>query len=263
MATLASLMIDIAREIASIKRNGTATGGSTQTLIDTDLTEQDVTFEKGTLWIISSTNNAGLCRRIVNYGESTLKLDGNALANPIVGGDTYFAIGPEPLGYDDIYDCALEALRAYRYEQLDTTLVVVDGQAEYSLPTGVSNVYGIQIAENTATPYGWSQYFYGWKEINGKIYLPESHIFTQAAGNKIQIRYVAPHATIGLSGTIASGVNYPYLVADALERAWANIIRKSSTKDYPNAAEFMNRAAQKKLEISYSISYPTKDPKFI
>jgi hypothetical protein len=263
MATLAQLMQDISREISEVKRNGIATGGSTSTLIDTDMNQQNFAFETGTLWIIASTNNAGLCRRVINHSEATLKLDGAVLSNAIIANDTYFLAGPEPLEFDDLYDCALEALRSYRYEQVDTTLVVVANQEEYTLPTGVSNVYGIEIAENTTTPYSYSQYFYGWREINGKIYLPPEHIFSQAAGNKIKLRYVVPHATIALTGTISAGVNYPYLVADAIERAWANVLRKTATKDYPNAVEFLNRASQKKLDLSYSISFPVRDPKFL
>lgn len=74
--------------------------------------------------------------------------------------------------------------------QVDETLTVVDDQTEYTLPSGVSNVVRVQVASSASADYDY-QTLYNWREIGGKLYLPDEMAHT--AGRKIRVYYNAPH----------------------------------------------------------------------
>jgi hypothetical protein len=112
---------------------------------------------------------------------------------------------------EDMVDAINIALSEVGHVTLvDETLTVVDDQTEYDLPSGVANVVRVQIANSSTTDYDYATIF-TWREINGKLYLPDELGFS--AGNKIRIYYNNTHDSVeDDTDTISDDIPIPMLV---------------------------------------------------
>lgn len=144
MTTLVEAMLETARLVTPIVE-GTATGGSTTTLIDTNRTEPPEFFTGGILFMTGG-DLSGSCYAITGYGENTMTIPTAAAA--VSNGDTYAAV---PGGYFDketLKQAIFYGLRGYGLIMLvDESLSFVAEQAEYDLPANVSNIRRVEIAE--------------------------------------------------------------------------------------------------------------------
>jgi len=96
---------------------------------------------------------------------------------------------------------------------VDTTLVAVDDQLEYSLASGTYNVVKIEIENDVVDNYDYHTIEY-WHEADGKIYLPEALKYT--AGNTIRIYYnPVPTVVSEETDTISDDIPLPLLTATA------------------------------------------------
>lgn len=138
------LVYKIMSDLGTIKVQGTATGGSTTTLIDTNalrLTENDY-FNEGTLFIkndSSGTANDKLFAKIKDYTQTSKTIEiFDTLSEAIAAGDTYAAATRRyPLFVVENKINNQLFLDGYIPGE-DTSLTTVADQLEYTLPSGAS-----------------------------------------------------------------------------------------------------------------------------
>jgi len=75
----------------------------------------------------------------------------------------------------------------------DVTVVIADTE-EYTLPSGVSGVVKVEVANAAAEPYEWATYFQ-WQEAGGKLIFDPNY-GPSTVGRIIRIWYNAPHAEV-------------------------------------------------------------------
>ena len=152
MTNFIDTVVAVARKLA-VLRTGTATSGSATTLADTvHRTEVDEHFIDGTIFITGTTddlaplNEWGIVSAFVNAtGLATF----TELTAVIGAGDTYGIISSRfPL---DIIKTAInDEIIKYKAPRFDrTSLDVVIGQSEYTLPAGINRYNLINVYEET------------------------------------------------------------------------------------------------------------------
>lgn len=233
MTTLIGAMLETAR-LMGVVTEGTATGGSTTTLVDTGLDHPAGYFEGGTLWALSG-NNSGLCQKVTSFMEGTLTF-GTTLSTPIASGDNYAVATPEFPKYK-LKQAVLHVLRFSPILKTDDTTVVTADTEEYALPTGVSNIKRIEAAAESSAPYNFVP-LYSWRERNGKV------IFNPApsnTGNILRIWYEGAHGEIAESGTILDSVDINWLKWSAAAFLYRDSITRIK-KDDPVRVDLLNEA---------------------
>lgn len=244
MTTLKEAMLETAR-ILGIVREGVATGGSVTTLIDTILDEPNDYFTKGTLWVLTSTNNAALCQVVKAYAERTITLT-TAVSNAIVAGDTY-AVAAPLFPKHALLQAVNKALRFEHIIKTDDTLTVTANTQEYSLLSGVSNVKRVDVATSTSVPYAFQPNFHV-KEWNGKIVFDDGKEPTET-GMKIRLWYQGTHGELAETGSLLPSVDMNWLKWAAATYALRDHIRRIE-KDGQVDLELLNEA--KTMEAQYA-----------
>jgi hypothetical protein len=198
MATLIEAALRVTQKLHDVYY-GTATGGTTTTLVDTLCTEQQGYFNNGVMWLTSGSN-IGEWVEIVSFGNGTFTFK-SAVTPSIALGDKY-AVIPDDLSRNLLRNVINEACKSVsKIYTSDSTLVVVANQEEYTLPTGVSDVRRVEVAENATSPYSYGVNAY-WKENGGKLYFHPNHIPDQTAGNKIRLWYATIHPDLDDTSTL-------------------------------------------------------------
>lgn len=149
-------LLDLARLVGE-KFAGTATGGSTTQLVDTNLkSTADGFFNNGTLFIASGTNNLETTIPVTAYTNSSRTFTFAALGSAINAGQRYEVTR---LQYQraDLLEAVNQALQEIgTVTQKNDTLMSIASTEEYTLPTGVVNVVRVEVAANSSAPYGWA-----------------------------------------------------------------------------------------------------------
>ena len=259
MTTLIEAMLETARVMGVVKE-GTATGGSTTTLIDTGLDDPAGYFTKGTLWILSGTYS-GTCDVVKMFNEGTFTLTAT-LAGAIVAGITYAVANSEYPKYK-LKQAVLSALRFAPILKTNDTLTVTADTEEYSLPSGVSNVKRVDVAGSLTAPYAFVPNLH-WKEWNGKLFF-ESGKEPSGTGLIIRLWYEGAHGEIAESGSILSSVDMNWLKWTSAAFLYRDLIKKIQ-KDNPTDIDLLNEAKAFEAEAKQNaargelISMPS-DPK--
>ena len=161
---LSTATLELARKLQHV-REGTATGGSATTLIDTGRAEADDDWNGGTLWVKVGTNNTGKSREITDWTNSTGTFLFATMTTVCAAGDTY-AASDKKFPRDLLIRAVNNALRSIGNVQAEnTTLTTVADQETYTLPAGVYNVKQIHIADSLTAPYEWVPQLGIWEEI--------------------------------------------------------------------------------------------------
>jgi hypothetical protein len=255
MTTLTAVMLDVAREIG-IVREGAATAASTTSLTDSVLSDPPEQYNGGTLWVTSGSA-MGAIRRVTRFGEGafnwTVALPG------IQAGDTYAAARPF-MSMQDIRQAVLSALSDTNVSLTDTSLAVVSGQEEYTLPSGVADVRRVEVAASAAAPYGYTRN-YSWTTQAGILIFDRSKAPT-STGYKIRLWYVGRHPIIDVAGIVNDGVNLNWLKWSAVTNAWRTYI-SATRKDNPTAQDLFNEAKMNEAGLrarQYSTPPLPRDP---
>lgn len=209
MTTLFDLLLKTADRLRG-GRYGTATGGSTTTLVDTLLVESNDFFNGGTLFHLTG-NNANKSAVITDWNSSTFTFTIPTQAGANAAGVQY-AVFPKRFRRDAMVEAINQALADLGpFDQIDETLTVVEDQEVYTLPTGIYDVKQVHIATNDAAPYDWQIYHY-FREQNGSLYFGDQHL-PLTAGRKIRILYRAPHARVSADADTITDAASPELIA--------------------------------------------------
>jgi len=175
---------------------GTATGGSTTTLVDTDITVSralpDDWFNGGPIWFRSG-NNDGKTATITDWANSTGTFTFATQSGACAASDLYAATNNDYPYYVlamAINDALVDRIPNVPAEYSDATFITVSDQMDYNLPAGVYNVHKVEVATSTSTPYNYIP-TYRWREIGGQISFDEGAQYS-AAGYRIRLTYVVP-----------------------------------------------------------------------
>lgn len=232
MSTLADLTLSLARKITDVIE-GTATGGSTTTLIDTSqLTSfADDYFIAGTVWFLSTTLS-GVTATISDSVQSTGTLT-FATQSATASGVRY-ALANEKFRRSYLRQFINSALRDIRFPKVDDTLTIVLGTTEYVLPTGVDEVLEISRKAYSGT-YARQ---YNWRQIAGKLYFDKA-----PDGALLRLIHNGQHAELTADTDVITiaGLNQERLVWEAAVYAWRWMLQMYG-KDNPLAGQMLTEA---------------------
>lgn len=188
MTTVFDVSLRMAKEVMDVIE-GTATGGSTTTLVDTAQTTQaNDYYNGGMLWIKSGTH-AGKVFAITDYaagGTFTF----TAVTGAIAAGVRY-AVARSLYPWDRITSSIQTALDSTWVTDVDTSLEGDGETLEFTLPTDVKRVYKV---ETVGDLYGRSQCSH-WRETHdGKLRF--DYGYPPRDGETIHVYYKAPHDEI-------------------------------------------------------------------
>lgn len=236
MTTLVEVMLEVARTMGSVFE-GTATGGSTTSLIDTGLETIADHFLNGTLWILSG-DQSGDCVLVKTHDGNTVTFA--TASHAIAAGVTYALANADYPKYL-IKQAVLDVLRFDECLLKNDTLTVTEDTEEYSLPSGVDSVYSVQVAKNSTEPYSFIDHYY-WKEYDGKLIFDRGR-YPVEEGMIIRLWYLGRHGTIVEDGSVKATVPINWLIWKAI----VNLYRKKYihiAKNSPEQIELLNEAKE-------------------
>jgi hypothetical protein len=200
--TLATLTYRVARELGIVKE-GTATGGSTSTLLDSSgRTEADDYWNNGTAWLLYDAGGAaaapqGEFASITDFASTGGVISTVWTVAPAAG-DRY-AIAKKRYRKADLIQAVNRALQDLGTIPVvdSTTITTADNQTEYTLPvaanTDLRQVW-LQTNDDDSNDNRW-HLIHGWKiqhAVAGTghtIILPTQY----SSGYAIKLVYMAPH----------------------------------------------------------------------
>lgn len=251
MTTVAEISLKVMKEVTDVI-TGTATGGSTTTLIDTTLltTQPNDHFNNGRIWILSGTH-AGKVFAITDFVQSTGTVTFAAVTGAIAAGVRY-AIARNAYPWDQVVSAIQSALDTTYITALDSTLTG-DGQTlEFTLPSGVFDVLRIE-TEDTADAHSGKYPAHHWREIhNGKIrfdfgyapdddytihvyyksYHPELTDYTTTINNEIDVEWLRYKAAQELLwwGVTMYGQQVEYRIEERMNKVMLGLQRRTARR---------------------------------
>ena len=189
MTTLADAMLEVAKIITHVRTGMTTSNGTTTTMIDNTMTEPDDYWNGGYLWTFGLYNKFGVTP--TDYVRST----GTVTFTPALSGiwvaNAPYAIMGREYTRSQLVMAINQALADIGdYPQEDDSLVTVENQRDYTLPTPVANIARVEIAQNLQEPYDYYEYHW-WNEIPGSsqgiLRLDYDHL--PMPGYKIKVIY--------------------------------------------------------------------------
>lgn len=232
MTTFYDLIKELAYNIGDT-REGTATGGTTTTLIDTTLGEANDYYNKGTLLIEQATP---VIVKVTDYASATTTFTFGAIDTAVAAGIAYTAIHMRwPL---DVLRRAinLALLEHGKVMDIDESLTIVADQERYTKPgTVTDDIRRIELGDEDED--NW-EIHYGWRVEDGEIrFLGWNPTDTTKTA---RIHYVKQHAALdALTDTLDEQVNREALMVSACKHAlkWRNA---KVGKDEPGITELLN-----------------------
>lgn len=227
MPTLFDLTHRVASELG-ITFGGTATGGSTTTLIDTALLDLYPSgyFLEGTVWVLHDAGGAGAAPQgewglVSQWNDQTTTVTfSNTLTAAIASGD-YYKIAPASYTLHMLRDAINRTLDEIGMVEVfdGSSLTGADSQTEYTLPATdilVKRVL-IQSDQNDANDNRWRE-LNGWRVEKTASGSADTLILASQppTGYKIGIVYSKNHPQVySASDTIDERVHIPQLVTRA------------------------------------------------
>ena len=179
--TLASATLKLAKILTHVV-SGTASGGTTTTLVDSDFPWQnsggvvpaDDHYNGGTIWFTSGDND-GITEMITDWAKTTKTFTFATLSDAIVSGVKYSACNMKYPRYilQEAINYALSNIGDVPQLYTNAAFITVADQINYDLPSGVYNVLKVEIARSTSTPYDFVEHKH-WREIEDDIYFDEN-----------------------------------------------------------------------------------------
>lgn len=192
MTMLFQVLLDVART-CGVLVSGTATGGSTTTLVDSNRLEQDDYFKGGTLFFRSGTGLINTTAKPTAYTGSSGTFTFATQTAPSAG-VLYSASNQSRDTLVQAVNLALTHMGVYT--AIDTSLALVNGSLAYTLPDGVSNVVRVEAPVLYDTINNNLAYakMYQWEEDRGTLRL--KYPITGAYGEDLRIYYNTYHPEV-------------------------------------------------------------------
>lgn len=218
---LYDIMLRVAELISDVY-DGTATGGSTSTLIDTNMGAQAEQYSGGTCWITSGSA-VGDILTVKQSSEVKLTFVETASAG-IAAGNTY-SVAPPVFPKKLIKQAVNWTLKNIKVPTSNKALTISAGVI--TLPTGVSDICQVIVGGVRMTH---------WQEINGTI------VFDNASTTgSLELKYMAQHAEVDEDDEINPAVNLVYLLWASAAYLWRNYVQRVK-RDDTTAIDMLNEA---------------------
>lgn len=238
MTTLLDISLKVAKEVMDVIE-GTATGGSTTTLVDSALGAlPDDHFNNGRLWIKSGTH-ADKIFQVTDFATSTGTVTFAAVVGAIAAGVRY-AIARNSYPWDQIVSAIQRALDSTWVTGIDSTLEGDGETLEFTLPTGVYDVKRVEF-EDTAQANTGRRNSTHWRETStGKLRF--DYGYAPIDGYTIHVYYRDQHAELtDYSVVISNEINVEWLKwAAAQELLWWGVSMYGQQVEY-RIEERMNK----------------------
>lgn len=187
MTTLADITLRVAHNAVRVYE-GTATGGSTSTLVDTKLTQPAGTFDNGTLWILSGTHS-GKIFPVTSFKSNTLSF--TAVVGEIAAGVRYAVLAPT-VPYEEVRRAVNDTLESFLAESTDDTLTGDGETLIFDLPADVYNVRQVFLGSTINDEIRRRSTHC--REENGVIRFDPG--YAPVDGAKIYLHYFQPHSEL-------------------------------------------------------------------
>ena len=255
MTTLLDISLKVAKEVMDVIE-GTATGGSTTTLVDTALGAiPDDHFNNGRLWIKSGTH-ADEIYQVTDFATTTGTVTFAAVTGAIAAGVRY-AIARNSYPWDQIVSAIQRALDQTWVTGIDSTLAGDGETLEFTLPTGVYNVKRVEFSD-TAVTHGGRKNSTHWRETSaGTLRFDYGH--APIDGYTIHVYYRDQHAELTASTVaISNEINAEWLKwAAAQELLWWGVSM------YGQQVEYRIEERMNKVMGMLKGKSPRREPDFI
>jgi hypothetical protein len=202
--TLFNCTYELARALGVVEE-GTATGGSTTTIIDTvERLEADDFFNGGTAWILYDAAGAGAAPQgemsiVTDQALSTNTLTLRSTLTAAVGAGDKYAVARTRYPLNLLIQKVNEALVGVVIEKTDiSTVVIANLQTEYSLPSDVIELKEVWISTNVDTDDNRWQRVYDWSIQKSATGTANKLIFDHqySTSTVVKLVYLAYHATL-------------------------------------------------------------------
>lgn len=239
MTTAADITIKVYREVEDVIE-GTATGGSTTTLVDSTLlgTLPNDHFNGGRLWILSGTHT-GKVFAITDFATTSGTVTFASVTGAIAAGVRY-AICRSAYPWDQVVSAVQRALESTWVTGIDSTLDGDGETLEFTLPAGVYDVKKVEF-ENAAIANSGYKISTHWRETSdGKLRF--DYGYAPADGYTIHVYYRKLHDTItDYTTTISNEINAEWLKwTAAKELLWWGVTMHGQQVEY-RIEERMNK----------------------
>jgi hypothetical protein len=210
-ATLFDVVLRLAREVVLV-RQGTATGGTTASLTDSVSAFPIDTFRGGTLFLLND-----IIFRAITQQNGGIFTWAAVVSDAPDAGDPY-AVADNDIPLDVLVASINTAIRSMTIPAEDITLLTVASQEEYTIPANVGEIYKVEIAANTTSPYGFVEHF-RWNQVGGKLRFAKSHK-PATTDYVIRLTHRRVHTDITAEATaIPNDINLDYLHWSAVQIA--------------------------------------------
>ena len=258
MATTAELLLRTAELLRGL-RYGTATGGSTTTLVDTAMAEPDTYFNNGTIWFLSG-NNAGKSAVVTDYDLTTHTFTFATQSAACAAGNRYAVLDADYTREALVAALNTALLMIGPIDTVDDTLTVVADQETYTIPSGMSNVKRVQVAGDTTAPYQWGTPLRHWHEKNGTLHVDYSTV--QGLGADAPIRLIGEkyHARVWAdTDTVTDAVRQESI---AIEAAYYAALTRSGYNENSSddAKNTLDRLEKLRAMNPVRVQRMSKDP---
>lgn len=268
MANLFDLTLRLAA-LLGVLMEGTATGGSTTTLIDTvDRNEDDDIWRGGTLWITYDAAGAGAAPegemvRITSWVNSTHTMTIPTLTAAVAAGDLY-AAAKRRYSLWLLKQKINEALNDLGDVSLvDTSLTVAGAQTEYTLPLTVGTVRQVLVQTIVDT--------------DDNRWTPIHNFSVQHNGAGVADTLIIPQMTVGRTLKVISVGAHPKLrattdklndmipVERVLYEAGKRIFSWKMKRGDFSVQDFYNELSDKakQAEVDHPIIRPSRTPNLV
>lgn len=203
MASTFQALLDICERLGHGK-GGTATGGSTTTLVDSAMGDYPNDYWNGGTLFILSGDNALTTLKITDFATTTGTFTFATITDAIVSGVEYVSMPPS-YSRDDLVRALNSALNEIgpipKYEVLTPS----EEEQETYLLQGVFNILMVETTSQDEEPYDWEVNYY-WKELNNRLVFATDHVPTF---EKLRIWYEARHARVDEDDDYVSDYVHP------------------------------------------------------
>lgn len=200
--TFYELIRSVAKQLMEA-RAGIATGGSTTTLIDTNLDAPNDYYNGGLLFV---DHTVPVINKITDWASATFTFT-FPTSTAVAAGIKYTVVNerfPLDVIKNAINQCLIEDVGMIM--MVDETITAVDDQEMYTLPANVSDVRRVEIGTEDET---WKTN-YCWQEELGKLRFLNDK---PATGDTIRVHYATSHAElIDLDDTLDDRLNIDMII---------------------------------------------------
>lgn len=189
MATIAQILLKMARLLRPVYYGTTTGAGTTTTTADTARTESADYFNGGVIFFLSGAL-VDKTAIVTDFISGTIT---HAAQSQAPGSGIDYAVidkkYPRGLMVDAINSALAELGPLVATNQ---ALVTIADTESYTLPAGVSNVLRVEVATDDAAPYNWEAPYRYWKEKDGSLYFADNRLPATAA-MPIRLHYLCAH----------------------------------------------------------------------